>query len=103
VQYSFVKSAESKAEWLQDQLLMQQQRDDYKELKFFPKRGASCYAYMRRCEFYGSCEVSFDNAFGKEYSELANCIGFDDIAVAEPIDYAVTLSDLIDTQKRNMI
>ena len=97
--FSFTKGGESKAEWLQDQLLQQQQRNDYTELNFFPKRGASCYSFMRRCEFYGMCDMTSN----KSYGSLAKATSFADIEKAEPIDYKVTLSQLVAAQKERTV
>ena len=102
VQFSFVKSANSKAEFLQDQLLLHQQRDDYSALDFFPKRGASCFSYMRRCELYGVCDLSLKTVYGQEFSELPKITSIDDLAAIEKIDYATNLSAIVARQQSKL-
>ena len=102
VQFSFIKAANAKAEWLQDQLLVHQQRDDYSNLDFFPKRGASCFSYMRRCEFYGSCELSLQTVYGKDFKELPKITCIADLEDIETIDYATTLTDITNRQRQKL-
>ena len=98
VQFSFVKSANSKAEWLQDQLFLHQQRDDYKEADFFPKRGASCFSYMKRCELYECCDLSTKTVFGASFSELPRIQTLAQLSEIEHIDYATTMSAIVARQ-----
>ncbi len=98
-QHKFVKSASKRAEWIQDQLLQHQQVEQYAELKFFPKRGGSCMQFMRRCEEYETCDISFKRAFGIEFSELPKCAGVDDIRAIEHVDTVVTLSEVVARQR----
>ena len=102
VQFPFVKSAHKKAEWIQDQLLMHQQRDDYAAANFFPKRGGSCFAYMRRCEHYESCDISLRSSFGKEFSQLRKITSVDELEQIEHIDYFTTLTDIVNRQKEKL-
>lgn len=99
VMFDFVKQVYKKAEWLQDQLLINQQIDTYKELKFFPKRGGSCFSYMRRCEFYETCDISNKSAFGSEFADLPQINSVDDISAIEPVDYSTSLDELVERQK----
>lgn len=101
-QFSFVKNAMQKAEWIQDQLLIHQQVDQYSELNFFPKRGRSCYAFMRRCEFYETCGMSTDNTHGMKFRDLPRLTGLDDIAKIEQIDFATTLSAIVARQQEKL-
>lgn len=98
-QFSFVKGASKKAEWIQDQLLRNQQQDAYAEINFFPKRGSSCMNYMRRCEFYETCDLSPERVFGKRFDELPEIEGKEHLEQFEPIDYFTTLTDIVNRQK----
>lgn len=102
IQMSFVKNAEKKAEWIQDQLLMHQHKDDYQAAEFWPKRGASCFAYMRRCEYYDNCDISMATVFGKDYSELEAVDDISQIAAIEPVDFPTTLTAIISRQKEKL-
>jgi hypothetical protein len=100
--FEFVKQAYKKAEWIQDQLLMHQQIDGYQEVKFFPKRGRSCFNFMRRCEYYENCDLSFKHVFGMEYSELPAIRSLADIEAIEHIDFATTLTEIVSRQKEKL-
>jgi hypothetical protein len=99
IQYSFVKSGHKKAEWIQDQLLMHQHRDDFSSANFWPKRGASCYNYMRRCEHYDICDMSMITMFGQEFGDLPRIESFEELGKIEAIDYATTLSAIVARQQ----
>jgi hypothetical protein len=101
-QFSFVKDSLKKAEWIQDQLLIQHQIDSYSELNFFPKRGRSCYNFMRRCEFLDTCEFSTAHTFGKKFSELPTLHSIQDISAIEQVDFATTLSEIVQRQKERL-
>ena len=98
-QFSFVKSASKKAEWLQDQLLLHQTIDAYQELNFFPKRGTACMGYMRRCAEYETCDLSQVKTFGKTFGDLRKATSLDDIRAIEHVDYATTLSEIVARQR----
>lgn len=98
-QFNFVKPTYKRAEWIQDQLLINQQIDHYSELKFFPKRGGACFDYMRRCEYYETCDISSKSAFGAEFSDLPKIASIADIAAIEHVNYPVSLSSLVARQK----
>lgn len=99
LQFFFVKQGFKKAEWIQDMLLTHQQLDHYAELKFFPKRGGSCFGFMRRCEFYETCDISTKSAFGKEFADLPRIQSLTDINAVEHIDFPTTLSEIVQRQK----
>lgn len=101
-QFSFIKKASQKAEWLQDQLLMHQQREDYQEVKLFPKRGGACMDYMKRCEFYETCDVPLAVSFNKEFSDLPRILNSDEIREIEAIDYFTTVSEIVARQKEKV-
>ena len=98
-QFSFVKDTLKKAEWIQDQLLIQSQIDNYAELNFFPKRGRSCFAFMRRCEYLDTCEFSTSSVFAKKFSELPQISSISEISEIETVDFATTLSDIVKRQQ----
>jgi hypothetical protein len=97
--FEFIKQTYKKADWLQDQLLINQTVDNYAELCFFPKRGHSCFAFMKPCEYYETCDISFASAFGMEYQELPKIKSIDDIAAIEKVDYRAKLSDIVARQQ----
>lgn len=95
VQFEFVKGVDLKLEWLQDQLVISQQLDDYTEMNFFPRRGRSCMAYNRRCEYYETCQFSSTNTFGMTFAELPKIEKLEDIDAIEHVDYYAKLSDIV--------
>lgn len=101
-QFSFVKSALKKATWLQDQLLMHQQIDAYSELDFFPMRGSHCFDYMRRCEYYGRCEINPTTTYGIKFKDMLSLTSRAQLEQVEPIDYYTTLSDIVARQKEKL-
>jgi hypothetical protein len=102
IQFSFVKTANKKAEWIQDQLLTHQQKEGYAELNFFPKRGASCFDFMRRCEHYETCDLNLTTVFGKPYKALPLITCLADIEAIEHIDFPTTLSEIVARQKEKL-
>lgn len=85
----FTKTNALKAEWLMDVRLDHAALTTYKQVNFFPKRGGSCFAYMRRCEFYGSCNLT---------SNLAEPATLKPEEHAERIDYSFKLSQILERQ-----
>lgn len=102
MQFFFVKQGFKKAEWIQDMLLTHQAIDHYTELKFFPKRGASCFNFMRRCEFYETCDIGMKTAFGKDFADLPRITSLADIHAVEPIDFPTTLTEIVNRQKEKL-
>lgn len=98
-QFSFVKNPLKKASWLQDQLLQHQQVDNYSELNFFPQRGASCFDYMKRCEYFERCDIDPSITYGMKYSDMKLITTVDDIAAVEPVDYFTTMRAIVARQK----
>ena len=101
-QFDFVKHAYQKAEWIQDQLLLHRQIDDYAELKFFPKRGRSCYNFMRRCDQFDMCSTSFQHRFQMEYNDLPRIKSIADISKIEAVDFATTMTEIVNRQKEKL-
>lgn len=103
VSFSFVKSSVKKAEWIQDQLLINQQLDSYEALNFFPKRGGSCMNFNRRCELYERCDLVSPAVWdGKTYTDLPRILTLEDLNKIETIDYATTLSQIVQRQKEKL-
>lgn len=100
--YSFIKSTLKKAEWLNDQLLINQQIDHYTELDFFPKRGGSCFDYMRRCEHYEACDVNMRDMFGSSIADLAKINDLQDLEAIEHIDFPTNLKQLVSSQQKGL-
>jgi hypothetical protein len=88
----FTKHTSVKAGWLLDVQLDHAALTTYKQVNFYPKRGESCYNFMRRCQFYGSCNL----APQVELKELAAD------AEAERVDFSFTLSQIKDRQRSKM-
>ena len=99
IQHSFVKDTLRKASWIQDQLLTNDTLNVYSTMNFFPMRGGACYDYMRRCEFYGSCELDPTKVFNLKFMDMATINSVSDIAAIEEVDYATTLSAIVARQK----
>ena len=85
----FAKSTTLKAEWINDVKLDHATLSTYHALNFYPKRGESCYAYMRRCEFFGECNIT---------SSLPETLVLPAGAHAERVDYSFKISDVITRQ-----
>lgn len=86
----FTKTTFMKAEWINDIRLDHAAISAYRQLNFFPKRGENCYAFMRRCEFFGSCNIT---ANAQEFKILGP------EEQAERVDYSFKISDVIRKQQ----
>lgn len=99
IRMDFTKTALSKAEWLQGQLLVNSEIEDYTRINFFPKRGSGCINFGRRCEFYEGCDFNTERVFGKKFDDLDAADSFADIEAIEALDYAFKFSDLVGQQE----
>jgi hypothetical protein len=54
----FRKSVSSKVEWIRSIQLDHAAIDTYDGLNFYPKRGSSCFNFMRRCQYLGECNMT---------------------------------------------
>ena len=86
----FTKSTSLKAEWLTTIQLDHAAIATYRQMHFYPKRGDSCYQFMRTCEFFGSC-----NAVKHLQEEKV----LPDAMSAEEVDYRFRLSELLNKQQ----
>jgi PD-(D/E)XK nuclease superfamily len=89
----FTKTVSHKSEWIKDLLLDHAMLDKYEELRFYPKRGESCYNYFRRCEFFGSCNIVPDESLPR----------LDMSEAAELVDFELNLADVIAAQQRRIV
>lgn len=87
--FPFKKSTALKAEWILDAKLDHSMLRTYREINFYPKRGAACFAFMRRCEFFGSCNMT------EHLPEMKTLPPGEE---AERVDYAFKISDIVANQ-----
>lgn len=91
----FTKNRVQRAEWLQDLLITHALVQQYRELKFFPKRGESCInKWGKECEWYGSCQMRNSSLFPKVEPGTA-----DDLDRIRRSDFFFTLDELVAAQK----
>ena len=81
----FDKTMTQRAEWIKDLMLDHSAIKTYQEIGFYPKRGESCYSFMRRCEYFGECNMVPD-------AELPQLEAADE---AEEVDAVIKLADVI--------
>lgn len=102
IQHRFMKDVLRKASWVQDQLLTNDTINVYSTMNFFPMRGGACFEYMKRCEYYGTCELDPSKVFGMKFSDMKEITSVTDIAAIEELDYVTTLSAIIARQKAKL-
>lgn len=85
----FTKHTSLKAEWIMDVKLDHATLSTYHALNFYPKRGESCYNFMRRCEFFGSCNMT---------QNLTQPQDLPADQEAERVDYSFKISDIVAQQ-----
>lgn len=93
--YNFTKSRSMRADWLNTLLLDIKDIDTYRTVNFWPKRGGSCFAWGRPCEYLDRCDLdptSF-NGTGKYHVTTAEELETHDF------DFRFKLSDVLKTQK----
>lgn len=98
----FNKSALDKVEWLRTQYMLQEHLESYTGANFFPKNGANCLSFGRRCEKYETCGFNLDRVFGKQLADLPWCESLEELNSIEPIDYAITLTQIKDRTKERL-
>lgn len=92
----FGKSRTQRAEFLQDLLLDHATLKQYQTLKFYPKRGESCYnaGFRSRCHWFGQCTMSNKSLFADlEVRKLES------VEEVESVDFKFTLSELVAAQR----
>lgn len=102
MQFEFPKSALQKADWLQDQILTSNQIERYSALNFFPKRGASCFSYRRRCEYYETCDMSPQHTVGITFANLPTIESKEQVEAIEHVDFFTTLSEIVSRQREKL-
>ena len=85
----FRKTTALKAEWITDTRIDHSTLETYHQLNFYPKRGESCYNFMRRCEFFGTCGMTSTLKVPELLPPEQH---------AERVDYSFTLSQIIAKQ-----
>ena len=85
----FSKSTSLKAEWITEVKLDHMLLQTYHEVNFYPKNGESCYNFMRRCEFFGSCNLT-------SMLKVPELLPEDQ--EAERVDYSFKISEIIAKQ-----
>lgn len=83
----FDKSIAVKAEWVKDLLLDHSTAGTYEQIKFYPKRGESCFRFNRRCQYFGECDMVDDAPLPTLPQEQE----------AEKADYVIDLDAVIET------
>jgi Holliday junction resolvase-like predicted endonuclease len=84
----FDKTTTHKAEWVKDLLLDHGLMQTYESIRFYPKRGESCYDFRTRCEFFGECDLVPHDKLPILADELE----------AESPDYVISLDSVISSQ-----
>jgi len=99
ISFPFPKTPLAKAEWMQDQLLISEQKEMYRETGFYPKRGNACVAYNRRCSEFGLCDISLNKRYANGLNNLRVLERAEDFAQLEKVDMFVKLSQLVANQR----
>ena len=99
LQFSFIKSALQKAEWLKGQTFIHSGIDLSSDHDFFPKNGDACVRYGRRCEYYESCDFDGQRVFGKTFAGLRKISSLQEIEAIETVDHKYTWTQLLQSQK----
>lgn len=98
----FNKPALLKVEWLRTQFVLNEQLESYTTLNFFPKNGANCLSFGRRCEKYETCGMNLDRVFKKKFDELPWCDSFEELETIEPLDYKITLTQIKENMRNSL-
>lgn len=102
IAFEFTKTLKAKAEWLQGQLFVHSEIDLYSEHNFFPKNGASCLKWGRRCQYYETCDFNSKQVFGKRFDALNTIADLKELTALEKTDYAFTLSELTEAHRKQL-
>lgn len=89
----FTKSIASKVEALREIEFDHAAISTYRKLNYFPKRGDSCFAFMRRCEFFGECNLT---------ATLQPFVDLPAEQEAEEVDFAFKVSDVLAKQRARL-
>lgn len=101
IQFEFTKSPRAKAEWVQSQFFTNSDLELYGDHNFFPKNGASCIHFGRRCEYYESCDFNTVKVYKKRFTELPMAT-MESIEEIEKMDFKFKVSDILKQQQSNI-
>lgn len=87
----FAKTVAHKLEWVQDRLIDSGHLQQYMSMQHFPKNGANCLQFNRRCQFYGQCDL-----VSKE--KIAELPMLAEDGSAYPVDYYFDVRELVNRQ-----
>lgn len=99
ITYDFPKSTMLKVEWIQDQLNIHQDVERASEQNFFPKNGAACWTFGRRCKYYESCDIKAERVFGRRFSE-GPVATKEALEKVESYTHITTLTEILQRQKQ---
>lgn len=86
----FPKSVSQKAEYLAGVQLDHAAISTFREVGLYPKHGQSCFAFNRRCQFFGECNLT---------TGLPEAMTLAPEEHAEPTDFQFTLSQMKEKQQ----
>lgn len=90
--HDFAKSVRSKTEYLLDLVTDHSIIARYEQMEMFPRRGGSCMAYNRRCQYYNECTLAAPMDLPVLPADQS----------AEEVDFKFTLSQLVGAQKEQL-
>jgi len=91
----FAKTVAHKLEWVQDRLIDSGHLEQYFQLQHFPKNGASCLQFNRRCQFYGECDLV-------DKQRMADLPLLEKPQEEYPVDYYFHVDELIGRQMQGV-
>jgi hypothetical protein len=95
VPYEFTKSRSNRADWINTLLLDMQRINTSRTVKFWPKRGSSCFDFYRPCEYLDRCDL--DPSSFNQSGDFA-VVTESDLEKHE-FDFHFKLSDILATQR----
>lgn len=91
-EFQFSRSLAERSEWVTSLLTDVRQMELYSELGIWPKRGGSCRAFFRDCEFFGTCDLSYI-AHGEPE------LGTYEATPLEDVDFVIDIEQLLEAQE----
>lgn len=99
--FDFPKTHLARAQWLKTEVQQAGIVRIYADDDFFPMRGGSCYAYMRQCEHFGSCNMDLKKVFSRKFSELPVAT-LEKLQAIEHFKYVTTRSAIVAQLRANL-